>query len=160
MVDINVATILAAVINFLILLVVVKKFFWSKILAVIEEREESIKSNYSLAEEKKAKADLLVKEREELLAKSKDQGREIVEMQKKNAEAVSKDILDSAQNEAKLIIDRAQKEAKREKEKLIEELRTDTIDIALSMSARALEAAIDEEEHRRLIDDYLSKVGS
>lgn len=56
-------------------------------------------------------------------------------------------------------MDRARKEAEREKEKAAEEIKSQAVELAILLSQKALEKTIDENEHRRLINDFISKVG-
>ena len=83
----------------------------------------------------------------------------IVEDYKVKAGKVSSDILKEAHEEAQTIVNRAKVEAEREKEKAADEIKGQVVDLAVLVSSRALEGSIDEEQHRRLIKDFIAKVG-
>ncbi|EET86773.1 F0F1 ATP synthase subunit B [Clostridium carboxidivorans P7] len=78
---------------------------------------------------------------------------------KNKAEKVSSDILKEAHEEAETIVKRAKLEAEREKEKATDEIKNQVVDLAVLVSSKALEESIDEDQHRRLIKDFIAKVG-
>ena len=57
-------------------------------------------------------------------------------------------------------MERTRKEMVREKEKAESEIKKQVIDLSLILSEKALEQLIDEKQHRRLIEDFIFKVGS
>ena len=95
-----------------------------------------------------------------MLHDSKTKGREIVEEYKVNAQNISQEIIDEAKKESIIIMDRSRVEIEREKEKAASEIKKQVIDLSLILSEKALEQHIDEKEHRRLIEDFIFKVGS
>ena len=94
-----------------------------------------------------------------MIGKSKENGKAIIEDYKVKAENISSNIVSEAHSEANLIMERAKKEAEREKNKAKDEIKTQIVDLAVLMSSKALEESIDEEKQRKLIDDFISKVG-
>lgn len=56
-------------------------------------------------------------------------------------------------------MERAKKETEREKQKAEEEIKSQAIELAIMLSSKALETTIDEAQHRRLIEDFIAKVG-
>ena len=57
-------------------------------------------------------------------------------------------------------MERSRVEIEREKEKAASEIQKQVIDLSLILSEKALEKLIDEKEHRKLIEDFIVKVGS
>lgn len=156
---INWVTIIMTIVNFFLLVLIIKHFFFKKIQVVIDNRENEIIGRIKKAETDEKLAEELRIENEQKLLEAKQQGKGIVEESKKKAEKVSDEILQEAKNEADLLMERARKEADREKEKATEEIKSQAVDLAILLSQKALEQTIDEKEHRRLINDFISKVG-
>lgn len=155
----NVFTIFATLVNFLVLLLILKHFFFNKVTNVIEERNNEVKETIDKANADRAKAEALKLENEKNLQNSKIQGKTIVEDYKVKADKVSSDILQEARQEAESIVDRAKVEAEREKEKAADGIKTQVVDLAVLLSSKALEESVNEEQHRRLIKDFIAKVG-
>lgn len=155
----DLVTIGFTIVNFIILMGILRHFLFDKVNKVIDDRNESVVSTIKSADEQKEEAKLLKIESQKNLEDSKIQGKNIVENYKEKADKVSEDIKKEASNEAELIIQRGKTEVEREKEKAEEELKNKVVDLAVILSSKALEKAIDEKEHRRLIEDFISKVG-
>jgi F-type H+-transporting ATPase subunit b len=157
--DINYLTVVATMINFAILVFIVTKFLFKPVNNVIEIRENEISGRITKSEEDEKKAEALKIQREKELKQAKNEGKGIVEEFKHKAEKVSEDILDEAKSEAEQLMERAKKETERDKQKAEEEIKTQAIDLAIMLSSKALETTIDEAQHRRLIEDFIAKVG-
>ncbi|MGG7059911.1 F0F1 ATP synthase subunit B [Clostridium nigeriense] len=160
MMDINWSVVIATIINFIILLAILKYFFFAKVEAIINERENSISDKLDETEEELEKARMLAIENERIIKNAKKEGKLITEEYKQKAEKVYDEIVEDANKEAKVIIERAKVEINREKEKVEYQLKKEAIDLALELSKKVIEKNIDENKNRDLIDDFLTKVGN
>ena len=158
--EINLGTVIAAMINFLILLFIAKRFLFIPVNKILETRKQELDSSFEEASKDKEEAKRLKIENGEKLKLAKREGKEIVETYKKKAERISEELIEEAKEEAMLIIERARIEIEREKQKAESEVKKQAVDLSLILSRKALEQYIDEKEHRRLIEDFISKVGS
>lgn len=157
--DISIPQIIAAILNFIILLLIVKHFWFDKITAIVDSRQNEI-INKIEDTDKNQKLALELKEKNELeLSNSKKQGKTIVEEYKLKAEKVYEDILKEAHEEADGIIKKSRLEAERQKKNAEDEIKTEAVELAVLVSSKAFEKTIDDLEHRRLIKDFISKVG-
>ncbi|ATD55926.1 F0F1 ATP synthase subunit B [Clostridium chauvoei] len=157
--DINISVVLATIINFIILLAILKHFFFDKVKAIINEREANISQKLDGAEEELEKARMLVIENERILKTAREEGKKITERHKEKAEKVYEEILDEANQEAKIILERAKVEINREKEKVEYQLKKEAIDLAIELSKKVIEKNINEQDNRELIGDFINKVG-
>ncbi|MGG7142212.1 F0F1 ATP synthase subunit B [Clostridium nigeriense] len=160
MMDINWSVVIATIINFIILMAILKHFFFAKVEAIINERENSISDKLDETEEELEKARMLAIENERIIKNAKKEGKLITEEYKQKAERVYYEIVEDANKEAKVIIERAKVEINREKEKVEYQLKKEAIDLALELSKKVIEKNIDENKNRDLIDDFLTKVGN
>jgi len=126
----------------------------------MDDRINGINTSIKNAKDNEEKAEISRKEKERLLHESKTKGREIVEEYKANAENISQQIINEAKKESIILMERSRVEIEREKEKAESEVKKQVIDLSLILSEKALEQHIDEKEHRRLIEDFIFKVGS
>lgn len=157
--NISIPQIIAAILNFIILLLIVKHFWFDKITAVVDSRQSEI-INKIKDTDKNQKLALELKEKNELeLSNAKNQGKTIVEEYKSKAENVYEDIVKEAHEEADRIIKKSRLEAERQKKNAEEEIRAEAVELAVLVSSKTLEKTIDDLEHRRLIKDFISKVG-
>lgn len=157
--EINLLTVLATIINFILLVLILRHFLFKPVNNILSSRETEIKEKITNTEENQRKAELLRLENEEKLKGAKEEGKTIVEDFKTKAEKLSDEIVTKAKEDAEFLLERARKDAEREREKAEEEIKTQAIDLAILLSSKALETSIDEQEHRRLIKDFIAKVG-
>lgn len=157
--EINITTVIITIINFGILYFVLRHYFFKPVNDTITTRQNEIATKIQNANENEEKAKKLFIQREELLKGSKGEGKKIVEDYKNKAEKVSAEVIKEAHDEAQTIISRAKVEAEREKSKAADEIKNQVIDLAILISSKALEQSIDEEQHKKLIEDFIVKVG-
>ena len=153
--EINPSTLIATIINFIILFAVLKYFFFEKVQAIIEERENLINEKLDYADEEAEKARMMAIENERMLKNAREEGKLITERHKQKAEKVNE-----ANQEEKIIIERAKVEINREKEKVEDNLKREAIDLAIELSKKVIEKNIDEEKNRELIGEFITKVGN
>lgn len=157
--EINFSTIIMTWINFGIIILILKHFFWDKLKEVIEERQNYVDEQLSKADEDSEKARMYLVKNEQILKQAKEEGKKITERQKQKGDKIYQEIIDNAKVEASTLIERANLEIAREKEKAEYEIRKQAVDLAVELSIKALEQKIDEDTHRRLIGDFIAKVG-
>ena len=157
--DIDISQVIMTLINFVILVLILKHFFWSKIKGIIDERQTSIDEKLIKADEDSEKARMYLVQNERILQSAKEEGKKITEKQKQKGDKIYKEIIDNAKVEANSLMERANLEIEREKEKAEYEIKKQSVDLAVELSIKALEEKVDEETHRKLISDFIAKVG-
>lgn len=157
--DIITSQVIANIINFVIIYFILRHLLFKPITKAIDDRENLIEGRINKSEEDMKEAQRLKMENQQLLKDSKSNGKAMVEKYKEKAELVSSDIISESQKEAQVYMDRARTEIEREKEKAQEELKTKVVDLAIMMSSKTLGESIDEKTHRKLIEDFIAKVG-
>jgi F-type H+-transporting ATPase subunit b len=148
------------ILNFFILYFVLRRFLFKPLNETLSARRSEIESKLKDAENNKVLAERYKVESEASLKDSKNKGKVLVAEYKSKAEGLHSDIVKGAHTEAKQIIERAVRETEREREKAQAEIKEQVIELALMLSEKALEESINEETHRRLINDFISKVGN
>lgn len=150
----------AYIINFLILFFILKHFLFGRIQEAMKQRRDRIVSDIEDANKDKVQSQKLVQESRLELKQAKDQGKDVVKTYKTKAEALYDEIVGDAKKEATTVLDRAKVEIEREKHKAEDEIKSQSINLAVIMASKALEDSIDEETHKKLIDDFIAKVGN
>jgi F-type H+-transporting ATPase subunit b len=157
--EIDVSKLIATLINFLILFLILKHYLFKPVNNMIDKRQNEIVDKINKTDEDMKKAEALKNENDKILSGAKNDGINIVEGYKVKAEQLSSDIVKGARDEADTIIKRAKTEAERQTEKAADEMKNQIVDLAVLMSSKALGETIDEDQHRRLIKDFIVKVG-
>lgn len=157
--EIDFSTILMTWVNFAIIVLVLKHFFWDKIKGIIQERQDSISEKLTKADEDSEKARMYLLQNERILSEAREEGKKITEQQKQKGDQIYDEIVQNAKDESASIMKRANLEIEREKEKAEYEVKKQAVELAVELSIKALDNQIDEETHRKLIGDFIAKVG-
>jgi|BarGraIncu01122A_1022018.scaffolds.fasta_scaffold37761_2 F-type H+-transporting ATPase subunit b len=156
----DLSTFILTLINFIVIILILKHFLWDKIKLAIQDREDYIEAEIGKADEDSQKARLYLIENERILKSAKEEGKKIIEKKKDKATKVYDEIVVEANKESKTIMERAKLEIEREREKAEFELKKHVVNLAIEISTKALEEKVENSKQRELINDFIAKVGN
>ncbi len=145
-------------VGFLLLLWLLTRFFWKPIEQMLEARRQDINATYDKIEADRRAMEQLRAEYEQRLAQIEAEARERIQQAVGEAQQLRDQILQDARRQAQEIIARAQEQASLEREKLLTELQTYVADLTLAVAERILGESLDDERHRRLINEFIQTV--
>jgi F-type H+-transporting ATPase subunit b len=157
--EVRLSTLIMNWVNFAIILLLLRHFFWNKLKGIIAERQKYIDDKLTGADEDAEKARMYLVKNEQILQGAKEEGKKITEEQRIKGDKLYAEIVENAKVEANSLKERASLEIEREKEKAEYEIKKQAIDLAIELSVKALEQQVDEDTHRKLIGDFIAKVG-
>ena len=158
MFDINPGLSIWTTFVFLALLGILWKFAWGPILEMVQAREDGIQETLDqAANEREAAAKLLVEHREQM-ADARRQAQQMIAEGKEAGERVRRDIEAKARTEGDAMIERARESIESEKDAALEELRKESVDLALAAAAKLVQASLDGEKDRELIMGFIDKL--
>ncbi|CIY61444.1 proton-translocating ATPase%2C F0 sector%2C subunit b [Streptococcus pneumoniae] len=145
--------------SFILLLVLIKKFAWSSITGIFEERAEKIASDIDRAEEARQKAEVLAQKREDELAGSRKEAKTIIENAKETAEQSKANILADAKLEAGHLKEKANQEIAQNKVEALQSVKGEVADLTISLAGKIISQNLDSHAHKALIDQYIDQLG-
>ena len=145
--------------SFILLLVLIKKFAWSNITGIFEERAEKIASDIDRAEEARQKAEVLAQKREDELAGSRKEAKTIIENAKETAEKSKASILADAKLEAGRLKEKANQEIAQNKAEALQSVKGEVADLTISLAGKIIAQNLDGHAHKELIDQYIDQLG-
>lgn len=145
--------------SFILLLVLIKKFAWSNITGIFEERAEKIASDIDRAEEARQKAEVLAQKREDELAGSRKEAKTIIENAKETAEQSKANILADAKLEAGHLKEKANQEIAQNKVEALQSVKGEVADLTISLAGKIISQNLDSHAHKALIDQYIVQLG-
>lgn len=145
--------------SFILLLVLIKKFAWSNITGIFEERAEKIASDIDRAEEARQKAEVLAQKREDELAGSRKEAKTIIENAKETAEQSKANILADAKLEAGHLKEKANQEIAQNKVEALQSVKGEVADLTISLAGKIISQNLDSHAHKALIDQYIDQLG-
>ena len=160
MFDINPGLSIWTTFVFLALLGILWKFAWGPILEMVQAREDGIKSTLDQAANERDEAAKRLAEHREQMADARRQGQQMIAEGKEAGERVRQDIEEKARAEGDAMIERAVESIEREKDAALEELRKESVDLALAAAAKLVQASLDEKKDRELVMGFIEELGS
>ena len=144
--------------GFLVLLVLLKLFFWRPMLSLLDERKERIASQLKDIENAKSDLSGLKADYEKRLNVIEETARLKVNEAILEGQRITQEIKDQAHQEAQRIIKDAREYINEEFSKAKEDLKNRTAALAVEAASRIIEAQITEKDSRRIVQDFLDKV--
>ena len=146
------------ILTFLLLLAVLAKFAWKPLLKMLKDREDLIRSSLEDAEKAQTELANLNAEREEIINKARSEAQSILSEGKVAASKLKDETLKAAKDQAKSILTDAEKQIRIEKHKAIEEIKSEVVDLSLSVAEKLIKKNISREDNQALIDESLENV--
>tara|TARA_B100001964_G_scaffold78710_1_gene89008 strand:- start:244 stop:747 length:504 start_codon:yes stop_codon:yes gene_type:complete len=146
------------ILTFLVLLGVLAKFAWNPLLKMLKDREELIRSSLDDAEKARAELERLNSEGEDIVNKARSEAQTILAEGKAAASKLKDETLNATKDQAKSILTEAEKQIRIEKDKAIEEIKSEVVDLSLSVAAKLIKKNISREDNQALIDESLKNV--
>lgn len=140
---------------FVSLLFVLWKFAWGPILSAVEAREKGIQNALDEARNRQDEAQKLLEEHKAQLADARRQAQEILTEGREAGDRLRKEMEVKAREESEGILERARAEIQREKEAAVDDLRRESVELALAAASKLLSARLDSEQDRKLVMEYV-----
>ena len=157
--DINGGVIIWTVVIFIILLAGLWRLGYPALLRMVEERERRIQKQLEDAERANAEAQRLLEEHKKQIAAARNEAQEILAKAKSVSEKERATLLAKAREEYDALLNRARKDIDAEKDKAIQALRREAVDLSIAAASRVIEANLDTDANRKLVTEFLESLG-
>ncbi len=148
------------VVIFLLLLAVLKKVAWPAVLGAVEAREKALEEQIAEAERNRAEAAALLAEHKKLIADAKAQAHGIIVEARSVAEKERALAMEKTKQEQEELLGRARREIAVERERAIQDLRREAVDLSLAAASKLIGERLGAETDRKLVIDYLATLDS
>lgn len=151
--------VLVSIVNFLVLLYLLRRFMWGPILATLDRRAAKIREGLELTESARREREQLKQEVEKTLAEARREAAAIAERTTKAAEGAAADIRTQAKAEADRIREKGRADAQHLHDQALAQLRSEVASMVVLAASRILGREISSEQHRALIERSLDEAG-
>jgi F-type H+-transporting ATPase subunit b len=145
------------IITFIVLLVILRKFAWGPILSALEQREQTIRSSLDEAQRARQEVQQLLTQHQQMLAEANRESVRVLEQAREEAQRLQDTLAVQAREEAQRLRDEARRDIERERQLALQELKGATADLALAAAGHLLKTAVDRDNHRRLVTEFLDR---
>ena len=144
MVNFN-ATLIAQILNFLVLVFVLAKFAYKPVCNIMEERKNKIASDLEAADAAK-------------LAEAKQEAQAIVDAARKTAQAAHDKIMADTKAEQDQVIATAKEAIALEQKKAMDEVRAQVINLSMIAASKIVEQKLGSEEDKKMASKIVDSI--
>ena len=155
--DIDLGLSVATIGVFLILFPVIHLFYFSALHEAIHNRNSDLESTFGEAESLRSEMTKMKTEYEQRLASTEANAREQIQSQIKEAQTLRASLMSEAAEKADALKKQAEDEIAASKQKVLGELRTHVVDMAMLAAEKVVGENMDNAKNRKLVDDLISK---
>jgi len=154
---INLPLLVVFIINFIVLLILLRLFLYKPVLKMLDERARRTKEAMELAEATKKEYEQARIEVQKQIDQGRQEAQAIITQALQTGERLREESREEATKQAQAIIERTRAELESEREKLVDGLRKEFVEIAISAAEKVIRETLDKERHRKLIEETLQK---
>jgi F-type H+-transporting ATPase subunit b len=154
---INLPVLIAQLVNFTILLVLLRLVAWGPLMRMMDTRAERIREGLDAAEQSKSQAASAEQEVAKQMEEARKQGQALVAQAQEASNRLQDEARNQARREAEALLERARNEIQLERDQAIAELRGAFADLTISAAEKVIDQSLDRQAHKKLIDDVLAQ---
>jgi F-type H+-transporting ATPase subunit b len=149
---------LAFVINFIILLVLLKKFLYKPVLNMLDERTRKVRNSMEWAEATKRDYEQAKVEVQRQIEKGRQEAQAILAQAVQKGEGLKEEAKREAALQAKTIVEKARQELEAERDKMVEDLRKEFVSLLILASEKVIRQTLDKDKQSKLIAETLEQI--
>ena len=152
---IDIKLIIAQLVNFGIVLFVLKKYAYGPVLKMMQERTDKIEKGMADAEIAGKKILEIAEQEKTVLVEARRQAQEIVTKAEEIAKKNKEEIIVEAKNQSEKILSDSAKKIEQEKNQMLQEVKGQIADLIISATGKVIREKIDSEKDAQLIKNAI-----
>ena len=148
----------AQIVNFLIILFLLKKFLYKPILEILKKRQVSIKEGLKQAEDAKIKLEKVIIEEKNILRQAQLQSKKIIEDARQESTELTKKMNEDAKKQTEKMLKDTREQITRESIETEKRLAINTSKVAVTILEKTLKEFFTSKEQGEVIANALKKI--
>ena len=157
MVDINM-TLVAQVINFLILVAILTKVAYKPLMKILDERRAAIEGSIAEAQKEREEAEEMKAQYKAQLAQARGEAQAIVAKAERTAKESRDAILAEAKREQARLLAATREEIALERQRAVAELRREVVMLSTLAASKVLAENLDAEKNSALVERFIDEL--
>ena len=157
MVDVN-ATLIAQILNFLVLLAILAKFAYKPLLKAMDDRRNRIINDLDSAEQTRLDAEALKEQYAEQLAGARQEATEIVNKANQIAQNLHDELVEQARVEQEALLANAKERIEQEKQQALLDIRSEVIKLSTLIAGKIVNQKLNSANDQKLVTDIADDV--
>ena len=158
LVQVNPGLAIWAIVVFLVLLYLLRKFAWGPLLRALEARQEKIKKSLDDAQKAHEELERLNRESADIIKKAHADAEEIVSKSYAEAEKLREEMKQKARADADAIIRDARSQIETETGKALRQIRSEIADMSVMIASKLIQRNFTKEDNNELIEETLKQI--
>ena len=154
----DVKLLFAQAVNFLLVVWLLNRFVFKKILLFLEERKQGIAQGVKLTEKAKIEIERIGEMRHRAMGKAKELAESLIAESKTKGMEQEKDIVRKARKGAEAILHRAEEESERKKQDALREAKAEVQERAFVLAEKVLMRSLSKEDEKRMGEDLVNEL--
>jgi len=154
---INLPLLVVFIVNFIVLLVLLRLFLYKPVMKMLDERAQRTKDAMELAEATKKEYEQAKGEVQKQIEKGRQEAQAIITQAMQVGERLKEESRQEAAKQAQVIVDRTRSELEAERDKIVGDLRREFVDISIAAAEKVIKETLDKGKHRKLIEETLQE---
>ncbi|MFO7985829.1 MAG: hypothetical protein R6U38_08175 [Desulfatiglandaceae bacterium] len=151
-------TVVAQIVNFLILVALLKYFLYDRIIQAMDDRESRIQDRLEEAKQKSRQAEAAVESYREKERNLKAERQQVMDQAKQEAEKIRKDLAEKAREEGETLRNRWRESVQKERERFLRDLRQMAAKAVYGISRQVLWDLADRDIEEQIAETFLSQM--
>jgi len=143
---------------FLIVILVLGKFAWGPVLALLQQREAFIHKSLSDAKRDREEAEARLKEYAAKLQSAQAEAVAILENARRDSERLRDELRQRAKSEADTILKNAERQIEIQTTRAVQQIRQEAVDLSVTIASKLLQRNISKDDNEKLIADALKQI--
>ena len=152
-ISVNFWQILISLCNLLIIFLIMKKFLFGPVQAMMKTRREQVDKIYSDADESRTSANQMKQEYEQKMASARQ------EAATQTAQRKSDQIVAEANSQASHVKQKAEEEIAQQKKQMLQDIRSEISGLAVDIASKVVEREINQKDYDGFVDEFIQNVG-
>lgn len=157
MTDIN-ATLIAQILNFIVLLWVLAKFAYKPLIKAMNDRRNRIINDLDSAEQTRLDAEALKVQYVEQMANARQEATEIVDKANKVAQNLHDEFMEQARAEKDAMMATAKERIEQDKKQALVDIRTQVIALSTQIASKVVNQKLNSTEDQKLVAEATDQV--
>ena len=145
--------------NLLVFFLLLRHFLYKPVSKFMQEREANFAREREQLDSARDEANVLKAKYETSIKNARLDAEHIADERRKVAEREAEELHKKAKQDAQSILSDAMHQAMTEREGMMNELKSQTAELAVDIAGKILEREVTQEDHQRIIDSFFDKVG-
>ncbi len=154
---INVPGLVAQIINFFLLLVILRAFAYKPVLKMLDQRSAKIKESVDNAEAVKKQLARAQQDYAAQIDQARKEAQALLTQANQMAEQQRQSTLAQARQETDLFLSKAQAQIDRDTRQAISEVRKEVADLAILAAGKLVKRSLDDKAHYAIVEEVLSE---